>query len=132
FCFGKKNPLLSNTQTIQGESKMKKWSRSAVMVCLLSLMTMFPLIEARAQQDWGASIEQPLDAHSQQQFGITQPLDESAFGPYAGTNNALCDCSQRPESVRGFECHKSTGGSNCALAERSASDTSLHGYRDES
>ncbi len=38
--------------------------------------------------DFGAWVQQQLHAHSEQLFGIIDPLDESALGPYTGANSA--------------------------------------------
>ena len=44
---------------------------------------------AENQADFGLYVQQLLAAHSQELFGITRPLDESALGPYVGPNNEL-------------------------------------------
>ena len=61
----------------------------ARVVCLVGASVMLVSGRAEAQNDWGSHIQQLLDAHSEQQFGITQALAESAVGPYNGPNNVL-------------------------------------------
>jgi Bacterial protein of unknown function (DUF839) len=43
----------------------------------------------RDGRDFGLNTQHQLKAHSQQLFGVTQPLEESALGPYAGLDNSL-------------------------------------------
>src|SRR5262244_583142 len=43
-------------------------------------------VDAEAQADWGLHVQQLLEAHAEQQFGI-KPLTESALGPYNGMDN---------------------------------------------
>jgi uncharacterized protein DUF839 len=59
-------------------------------VLLLSLFLILPGVTATAQtkDDWGLRVQELLDDHSEQQFGIKQPLDSSALGPYGGLDNA--------------------------------------------
>src|SRR5689334_13960153 len=40
-------------------------------------------------RDFGLKTERLLKAHSEQLFGIAQPLEESALGPYTGLDSSL-------------------------------------------
>jgi hypothetical protein len=68
---------------------LKKLLNFAAMTCLLLVPIAFAPREVRAEEDWGLKQQKDLEDHSEQLFGIVKGLDESALGPYSGTNNAL-------------------------------------------
>ena len=45
------------------------------------------IVAAGLDNDFGAFIAEQLRAHSQELFGIRAPLEESALGPYDGSDN---------------------------------------------
>jgi hypothetical protein len=59
----------------------------AETVCAAALITAAVLI-AEDDRDFGLKVQHDLEAHSEQLFGVVQPLAESAQGPYTGLDNA--------------------------------------------
>ena len=66
--------------------------RSVLGSCLLITVIALVWMSARTLAknppvDFGAFVQEQLNAHSEQLFGIRHPLDESAKGPYDGPDN---------------------------------------------
>src|SRR5262245_10955107 len=67
--------------------------RTKMVVCSLSvILAAASLAGLRAQddegKDFGLKVEHLLHAHSNQLFGVTQPLEESALGPFTGLDSS--------------------------------------------
>ena len=66
-----------------------RW-KTIVQLLLVAVVLEMAGIVAWAQDiDFGLHVEQLLNAHSEQLFGVKQPLDQSALGPYTGLDNTL-------------------------------------------
>ena len=62
--------------------------RSSLFILLVGAL--FMTVPTRAKNprvDFGAWVRDQLQAHSEQLFGFTHPLEKSALGPYTGANN---------------------------------------------
>src|SRR5262245_43560104 len=68
--------------------RSKKMAR--LFLCVLFLTSFCNLVWTQnLNTDFGIEVQQLLTAKSQQLFGITQPLSQSALGPYTGLDNTL-------------------------------------------
>ena len=65
---------------------LKKCLKFAAMTCLLTFPVLATLGEVK--EDWGLKQQQQLEDHSEQLFGVSKPLTESAIGPYTDANSA--------------------------------------------
>src|SRR5262245_74889 len=75
---------------------MKKCQQFVVMTCLLATPV---LVFGQVKEDWGLKQQQQLEDHSEQLFGVTKPLTESALGPFTGTNSAQAVIAAKGLSV---------------------------------
>ena len=68
---------------------MRSWSIGvSLLITGFAVVGVSSRIRANHQPaDFGTFVESQLKAHSEQLFGIRRPLDESALGPYDGTDN---------------------------------------------
>src|SRR6185295_2892311 len=72
------------------KERVLMFAKTAKGIALVSLIgATLAATPVFAQSDWGQQVQDLLDSHSEQQFGVVQPLSQSALGPYSGMNNAL-------------------------------------------
>jgi hypothetical protein len=67
---------------------MRRTKMVGCSVAVLLGAASFVSLRAQDDEDFGLKVEHLLHAHSEQLFGVTQPLKESALGPFTGTDSS--------------------------------------------
>lgn len=68
-------------------NKKSVWIGSAAAAALVGIVSANVVADDDARPDFGLFVQQALQAHSMQLFGIVKPLSRSALGPYNGADS---------------------------------------------
>jgi hypothetical protein len=69
--------------------RRKGFAQFLLCIAVLAAFASLGWAQDSAPPDFGMQIQQLLNSQSNRLFGVTQPLNESALGPYTGLDNTL-------------------------------------------
>ena len=67
----------------------RRWKTIKQLLLVAVVLEMSGVVAWAQDIDFGLHVQQLLSVYSDQLFGIKQPLDQSALGPYNGLDNTL-------------------------------------------
>src|SRR5262245_13445941 len=66
---------------------ISRWKTIGQLLLVAVVLEMSGILAWAQEIDFGLQVQHLLSAHSEQLFGIKQPLEQSALGPYNGLDN---------------------------------------------